>query len=361
MRSAILMLSLIGFQATLFAQNEMIELKNEHVDLHLKNFYIEKVIDGRTNKENIGFVQKGAFNRKINADLKGGVEAAVYNYLSESVVQDTHSTPVVMRVVYLNISEHTGIASETGKAEIKVEFYKKESNELGKLYETEAFVEKPGMDVTKGHEKRIREVLVACLKSFNNSEWEKATPAFEEAKAVAESPVEMEGTSFSNVQQEAPVWNSLLTFNKTWGVNADGWGLTYYGYTINKKSDWIIPWVISLERYTIDPEYFSQWGYQEAQFSYYMPGLSAFKKLNKNGNLYSNFTFMIPLGSEKLTDFRGEESTHFIIGLAPTQGLYFIPKSKFGITFGLGIYERLLTSKVYKSDIGIKAEMGIKF
>jgi hypothetical protein len=45
----------------------------------------------------------------------------------------------------------------------------------------------------------------------------------------------------------------------------------------------------------------------------------------------------------------------------PSQGIYFIPKSKIGITLGLGVYEKLLNSKVYNNDIGVKLEIGIKF
>ncbi len=367
MRTTLILVFLFGIQHLLFAQNEFIELKAEPANFQAKGFYIQKVEDGRINRDNIGFVQKGAFNRKVTADLRNGVESAIFNYLKTSVSQDTAATPIIMRIVHLNISERTNAFSEYGRAEIAVEFYKNENGNQGKVYEAEAFIDKPAMDVTKGHEKRIREVLLMCLEKFNNSGWENAVPVQNQELPVVENVVaantlpKQEPVVSSYGMQQAPRWNSLLTFNKTLGVNADGWALTYYGYTNSEKSKWIIPWVISIENYTVDPTYFSQWGYSQAQFSYYMPGISAFNKLNEKGNLMANFTFMIPVGSEKLTDYSGRESTHFVIGLAPTQGIYFVPESNFGITFGIGVYEKLMTSKVYKSDIGIKFEFGLKF
>jgi hypothetical protein len=355
----ILIVLFVIFNSFCYSQEKVIELKNEPVEIEINDFYISVVIDGRQNQENIGFVQTGIFNKKVKADLVGGVESSIYQYLKTSFSFDTNKIPIVVKIIYLNISEKTAFSNEIGRAEIKLEFYKVAGGKLGKIYESEAFVEEPGMDVTKGHEKRIRSVLKTCINSFNNSDWKSINPEFEEMESVIADEADKTETSFSEINQETGRWNSLLTFNKTFGINATGWGLSYYGYTKNEKSDWIIPWVVSIESFTINTDYFSQFDYQEAKLNYWMPGISAFKKLNDN--FYASFTFLIPIGNETLTDFNGNETDNFLIGLAPTQGIYFIPKSNFGFTFGVGIYERLLTSEVYKSDFGFKVEVGIKF
>jgi hypothetical protein len=47
--------------------------------------------------------------------------------------------------------------------------------------------------------------------------------------------------------------------------------------------------------------------------------------------------------------------------MAPSQGIHFISKANAGITFGIGIYERVLSAETYSRDIGIKADFGLKF
>lgn len=342
-----------------YAQEKIIALKNDPIDMDVAGFYISDVIDGRKNQENIGFAQVGMFNRVVDVDLEGGVEKSVFNYLTESLPMDTLDTPIVLKIVYLYVSEKTSMFTETGRAEIKVEFYKASDGKLGKIYGAEALIEEPGADVTRGHEKRIRSVLTTCINSFNNSDWRSIEPEFIAKESIVADRMVVSETSLSNVSRESIRWNSLLTFNRTFGINANGWGLTYYGYAFDETSDWIIPMVIAIEGFTIDTDYFRQFKYQKASLNYWMPGISAFKELG--GNIYANLTLLIPVGNETLTDFYGNETDGFLIGLAPAQGIYYIPKSNFGITLGIGMYQRLLTSKVYKSDFGFKAEIGLKF
>ena len=67
------------------------------------------------------------------------------------------------------------------------------------------------------------------------------------------------------------------------------------------------------------------------------------------------------MGNERLIDLDLNRKERFLIGTSPSQSLYFIPDNKYGIVVGLGLYEKLLTSKVYPFDIGIIASVGVKF
>lgn len=154
-------------------------------------------------------------------------------------------------------------------------------------------------------------------------------------------------------------WINLITYSKRYGVNATGWAIQYYGYILQNGSKWIIPCYFGLENFDLNSEYISQFDYQSVNMSYYLVGISPFKKLNDH--LYLNLGFQLILGTEDLIDNYGYQSTHSIFGIAPSQGLYFIPKSAFGITIGLGIYEKIINSEVYKNDLGIKIEIGVKF
>jgi len=154
-------------------------------------------------------------------------------------------------------------------------------------------------------------------------------------------------------------WINLITFSPKYGIHATGWSAQYYGYLLKSNAGWIIPCVFSFESFNIDPDYFDQSGYQAGKLNYWMAGICPFKKLNDY--FYANLGLQLLMGNEQLVDFNNYESTNFVFGIVPTQGIYFIPQSSFGITFGLGLYEKLLTSEIYKNDVGIKFEIGIKF
>lgn len=178
MRAVIIFLFVFGMHNILWSQEELIVLQDEPIEFGADGYYIKKVIDARADKENIGFVQKGVFKKiKVDATLKGGVEKAVYNYLKGNLKQKLNTVPIVLRITQLQISESKSLPI-TGKAEIKVEFCRENDGSLGKLYDAEAYVEKPAVNVTKTHEERIREVIISCLKSFNDTDWQTITPFY---------------------------------------------------------------------------------------------------------------------------------------------------------------------------------------
>lgn len=159
-------------------------------------------------------------------------------------------------------------------------------------------------------------------------------------------------------------WNSLLMFDKTFGVHYPGWGLSYYGYhiDIDEETEWIFPWVVTLESYKLPPDP------PDPNAGYFIDtktelhiggGISMAKRLKKT--MYLKFEFLIPINLASSDLESKKEIEDYFLGVAMSQGVLFIPESKFGLTFGVAIFERLLNSEVYKNDIGIQLEIGIKF
>lgn len=339
-------------------QYKIITLNDEPIDFAPRDFYIKDVLDGRENTRNIGIVKVGMFNKRQEARLDGGVEKGIFQYLETSFQEDTGSTPVVMRIVHLRVSEKMALTSEIGKIDLEVEFLQWQNENLEKVFETTVNIEEPTFDATSTHEKRLRQAIVRSLKEFARyDKTEHSVTYFEDTDEVLvkEKPDVVYGEPRSEVKK---LTNSLLTFSGAGGLNATGWSLSFATY-VNSASRWIIPWGVSMERYTMRTEYFSKFNYYSAKMNYLMPGISAFRKLNDY--LYLNVSFYVPLGTEKLTDFSNNTSTKFIVGMAPSQGIHFISKANAGITFGIGIYERVLSAGTYSSDIGIKADFGLKF
>jgi hypothetical protein len=155
-------------------------------------------------------------------------------------------------------------------------------------------------------------------------------------------------------------WNSLLTFTKNFGFNFPGWGLTHYGYINGNESEWMVPWVLSFENYQLISES-SEESYFRKKGAFNLGiGVAAFKKLN--GKSHLNFTFLIPIEGRSSPELgRNKDFEDYLLGLYMTQGIFFVPESDFGITFGVGIFERFLRSDHYRNDVGFKIEIGIKF
>ena len=159
--------------------------------------------------------------------------------------------------------------------------------------------------------------------------------------------------------KETGKWINLLTYSRKFGLNADGWSLQYYGYNLKNTSKWIIPVYYGIQGFSIHTDYFSQFNYQSAIMNYYLIGVSPFYKLRDT--IFLKIGGNLIFGGEKLTNLYGAKSSNTFFGFSPSQGIYFIPKSKVGIIVGLSVSEKVLSSKVYKNDIGISLEAGIKF
>jgi hypothetical protein len=349
------------------AQKELITLKNSLIRVPDQKFYIRSVIDGRVDVADIGFVHQGSFNKKLRVDLKDGVEPALQSFYTYALKVDSSLIPIAIRVVFFQVSERTDGPSEIGKAELKVEFYRRnDSGQWGKVYETEAQAEEVAPDVTSGHERRIRKVLENVLLAFNNSNWTMTQPSsFVDFNQIKGQRSALLDKSLEPVKNS---WVSLLGGHAAFGTNAEGWGGFYMGYLSSHKGNWAIPFSVAYDKYTVDPGLVIRAGYQKINLNYVKVGIGAMKKIGEDFHFLFNAN--VPFGIEELEkenlDADGNKisttvSDRLVFGFEPSQSFYFISRSRVGFFLGAGIYERFLSSKIYKNDIGFKIEAGLKF
>ena len=163
----------------------------------------------------------------------------------------------------------------------------------------------------------------------------------------------------SNNEGELPNWKHLALFQKTAGIHADGFKIKYLRNTKSTWKGWLVPLSIGLGRSNIHSDRIVKADYFDANINTFYLGYTGFKEVRNN--LYLNLSLNLSVGSERLIDLGLNRKERFLIGTSPSQSLYFIPDNKYGIVVGLGLYEKLLTSKVYPFDIGIIASVGVKF
>ena len=160
-------------------------------------------------------------------------------------------------------------------------------------------------------------------------------------------------------QEVVHPWKHLVLVGKTFGINANGTKLNYYKNTNYLWNDWLIPWGFGIHSFTINQSHFEKSGYKDANLNTFSIGSSGFKSLERN--LYLNLVIQATLGNEKLKDFSNVINDRFVFGISPSQGIVYIPKSKFGVVLGLSVYEKILSSKVYSFDAGVQFSLGITF
>jgi len=344
----------------IYSQSDLVVIKNSLLRLPNQQFFLLGVMDGRLDKSDIGFFTKGAFNKRIPAKFASSLEDAFSSYLKFALSSDSTKTPIVMKVVDFRISEREDGSEEIGTAELQVVFYVSDKDKLAKVFQTEATAEEKGPDISLSHERRIRKVLENVLMSFNNSEWQQAPLVYEPLSLVKMQTLEIAATRNKDVKE---TWNNLITGHGAFGTNAEGWGLSYYGFKTKRRGGWFLSYSASFDRYTVDPGLITRKGFNSLDLNYGKVGVGLMRRVGEDFHFALNA--LIPIGTEKLTQTLASgsilESNNIILGLEPQQCFYFITKSKVSLVLGAGIFERFTTSKVYNFDIGLRIEAGIKF
>lgn len=156
-------------------------------------------------------------------------------------------------------------------------------------------------------------------------------------------------------------WKKLVLVTKSIGINSEGIKVHVYNNKNRKKlaSEWIFPWALGFEQSEINKDLFAKSDYISYSSIYASIGRNGFKHFRND--IYFNGMVSVGLGNEKLTDYNNQKKDQFLIGLEASQGLLYIPQSDFGWVLGLGIFEKVYTSKIYNFDIGIQLTAGITF
>ena len=122
----------------------------------------------------------------------------------------------------------------------------------------------------------------------------------------------------------------------------------------------MFPLVLTLERFSIRPEYQLNRLFGLAEMSYAMPGLTAFRSLS--GPFHLGLSLMVPFGEESLVSLStGQVLERGFWGLNTGQGIYILPTNNVGLALGVRCFQWFSTSRIYNRDFGLRVEVGIKF
>lgn len=341
---------LILFALPCFADNSFtINLKMQPMSINDNRFYIKEVLDGRIDKNNIGTVKLGLFNKKTPAYLSSDFVSSIQSYLDTSFTNEPEKIPIAIKIIELRISERSQMNGEFSRAEAKIEFYKISEEKLGKLFETEAFVEKRSFsDVTVYHEENLRNVIEKCFKSFSDSNWVTSNPQWEDPLIVEQRSVEKSVFSI-----EVPDIRRIYLVEPFYGSNGKGTRISKYEYELS-KTEWqrMASWCYY--------QYANIHDNSEVYHSSFGPTYGNYKRFG-NSNWGALLEWGFQVGFDQVRVGRNGAS-RFIAGARLKESIMLIPKNKSGFVCSLGTYQIInINSEVYPWDAGITASVGLQF
>lgn len=355
------LLGLILLTQTGFSQVEII-LQKQSFEVGSRTFYISKVIDSRKQKDNIGYT-KNNLDEKVAIRLVSGTTTAIQSFIDHSLSPKTGHAPVIMQVHYLKVKEEqSSVAEITTRGEIKLVFYEQDKAGLKQVYaiehyEDEVFEEARQTDILNAQAKKVQRLLEHCLKSFAEERRIQKTTVKYVNPEVLRKPSDIETLT---ITEKKPLgkWHNLLMYERIWGHHTEGWRVSYVGFS-DQNPDFIIPFTFSFGRSQTKEATNKNSEYQAVDDFTFDFGVQFYTKLFVG--LYADLALQVPIGLEKLKDRQNKTSNNFLLGAKAYQGIMFIPNTSLGITFGAGIFQRVQTSKIYRTNWGGELKMGIKF
>ncbi len=335
---------------TSWGQNKYITLREAPLQREVSGFYIAEVLDLREQRDSIGFERIRATGEQLPVKLARGLAGELYTYLKQVLPEAEELKPVTLGVEALSVAQEP--PEEGGRKTIFLQaiFYVPEGRQLRRLMESQQQVNGTSADAT---EALIRAGLGQALAEFSASEWRDST-AGETVR-----PNEIEGAVKGRAGSKKRM--NLLAVGHFRSRKVTGWSADYFHLRepIPEGKGWFIPYQFRFERFRIEEADFLAIEYIEARLNYGFVGVSPFRRII--GNLYLGLSFKLIVGGESLTDTFDRDSFNLLLGVASSQGLYWIPRKDYGLVLSVGLYERLLSSQVYRRDIGLQLSAGLKF
>ena len=358
-RSLIFILIFAFYSPKLFSQEHIVTL-NPHGEIEIigRNFYIEKVIDERGDKTTIGSVDVGIFNKSVNAIFSDSLSSVFLEYYNVIAPKREEMSPIIMRVKEFKISEYRTMI-EYGKVVFRAQLFTKEENNYRLVLDTICIKEESTAgDITSSHPSHIRSVLNRVLIAFNKQLLNPNPPIIQNLDSLKENPL-------SNSKKNEPKLSDSNKLNYVFscsylpGINANAFRYNFYWIPFKSPKRWSFSLLLGGEITRIHDDYMVQSAYSSFKSTVFNLGIATFYKINDYFLLGLNSHF--PIGNEKLTTVYGNSTSNTIVGFSPSQMIYVKSKSKLGIIAGIGIFEKVSTSLLYKQDLGARFELGIKF
>lgn len=305
-------------------------------------FYIQDVIDGRSNRSDLGRTQIWSHDQEpliLEGDLRTDLQALA----DISFRKTTDKIPVVMKVNLLRFSSWSGL-NRYIKVETQIAFYRVQDRNLGKVYQTEAYIEEPESGFDQ-YGRMVRSVIGKCFTGFAATDWESDIPEWQDYQTVVAQTTPSDATLSLTMPERHRIY--LLESISVPGGN--GGGLLRYDQDINQK-DWA--WVDNSAT-----EVFTAQNGANSGMIYNLESRSGVMRRLGDSGFAILVEWGMPFGVESLPDY-----SRIIYGLNLQESLVYFPLEKHGLAAAASFYQiRLFNSDIYPQDSGFRVGIGYQF
>jgi hypothetical protein len=149
-------------------------------------FHFDKLVDARPDRSSIGSVHRGLDNHLVPATLGGSLEAELTPMLRQALPPGPATRPVMVRIYALAVHETITAMSETGSAEVEMDFLEATGPDTYRLLLSVAeLVEGKGLDVTSKHPDNIRRAVQQGLQRLATAAPPATAPTLTWAQVLA--------------------------------------------------------------------------------------------------------------------------------------------------------------------------------
>jgi hypothetical protein len=373
------------------AQTIEVELNSQPVKFINPKIYVDSVVDNRDFKEWIGTTRVGA-KKQCHLNLAGGAASAIKRHTDYILPAGPDKRGVTMHIMVLSAKEQP--ANGYKKATITaVTSFTAQSNAGTpvEIYRTSSTVSESGNDTKKIYERLIRSAIEDCLEQLNSKDIDKLTAdaaAIQQLKKADKKVKELpdsisidqlvnigsnkaeEVTDRQSVKAPMPMEkkveheeaeyrvDEMSTISVLAGINGSGWTATYYLNSLYASNHIYIPLTASVE-YMDNITTSEANKYQAPSLYYAKIGAEVFYPINKY--FWLNGGVQLPIGTERLADSNDNATETVIAGICLTQSIRVMSSQYDGVTFAVGAFEQVISSRVQPFNVGLRVEIGIKF
>lgn len=334
------------------------------VPMDTKNFsiYIKEVTDERKEKT-LGYIAN-KYDKNVILNIYPDAPKAIQDFMDVSFIHAEKAKPIYIKIQALEIQQsQSSITDITTRVYVNLIFLEKNKDTLKTLfdvkhYEDEVFPMSNTTEIFETHEKRIRAALENCIQSFMHNYKEKSNTNFKTEGPERETITSIKNQSGTESKPLLGKWYNLLTFKKVFSKHKKGYKISYIGFADNDK-DFILPFVMSYDRYSIKSKSLTNQGYRSIDAYTLGGGFDGYFKIHSG--VYLNLGLDVPIGMELTKNLMNKKRYNFLIGISAKQGIKIMPWKDLGIVIGAGVFQQIQTSKVYQTNFGFELELGINF
>jgi hypothetical protein len=161
----------VSFIPPIQAQIIDISLTNSKLKFERRDFYLDSVVDNRSDTTNIGEVLIGLSKKRVKINLKRGAKVEIKRYFNQFISAGPKLYPLNVSIDRLNISEYFKKHKEYGVIDISLGFFRK-GRLVGYVDEKREYWD-DNADVTQIHSKELAHVLKSCIRKYHEGRFRK--------------------------------------------------------------------------------------------------------------------------------------------------------------------------------------------